>query len=668
MPRPARKLEASYTVEPTQDGERSVTLRRVGDNQLALALYHIPAATHPDNAPLNVLGMILGDDPSGRLYKALVDNKKAVSEGAGAEDMHDPGFFLAYAVLRDDQSLDDARQTMLKIVEGFAAEPPSQEELDRAKSRIEKQFDLDLTNSEGIGLTLSEYAAEGDWRLWFYQRDAIKKVTVDDVVRVAKAYLKESNLTLGEFIPTKNPDRAEIPATPDAAAVLKDFKGGASISQGEAFQSTPANIESRVQRVTLPNGLKLVLLPKKTRGGTVFVQGALHFGTEQSLMGKAATGQLTGALLMRGTRSKSRQQIQDQADKLKARINLGGSATGANVSIETVEGGLSGALQLASECLRESTFPETELEEARQVRVAGIESGRKDPQMLVQIEMQRHLNPYPKGDVRYVGTADEQIEELKKVTIAEVRQFYTQFYGASDAELVVAGQFDPAEVKKLAADLFGNWKSPSQYTRITNMYRKVDAIDHKIETPDKQNAFFMAATIAKMSDDDADYPAMALAGYMMGGSLTSRFTKRVREKEGLSYGAMMNFSAPPKDDAATFSAAAISNPQNAPKVEVAFQEELARAVKEGFTAAEVEEAKKSYLEQRRVGRSEDQSLAGTLAARERWGRTMKWDEAFEAKIDSLTAEEVSAAFRKHIDPATVSIVKGGDFKKAGAFQ
>lgn len=329
---------------------------------------------------------------------------------------------------------------------------------------------------------------------------------------------------------------------------------------------------------------------------------------------------------------------------------------------------MSGALQLASECLRESTFPETELEEARQVRVAGIESGRKDPQMLVQIEMQRHLNPYPKGDVRYVGTADEQIEELKKVTIAEVRQFYTQFYGASDAELVVAGQFDPAEVKKLAADLFGNWKSPSQYTRITNMYRKVDAIDHKIETPDKQNAFFMAATIAKMSDDDADYPAMALAGYMMGGSLTSRFTKRVREKEGLSYGAMMNFSAPPKDDAATFSAAAISNPQNAPKVEVAFQEELARAVKEGFTAAEVEEAKKSYLEQRRVGRSEDQSLAGTLAARERWGRTMKWDEAFEAKIDSLTAEEVSAAFRKHIDPATVSIVKGGDFKKAGAFQ
>ena len=200
------------------------------------------------------------------------------------------------------------------------------------------------------------------------------------------------------------------------------------------------------------------------------------------------------------------------------------------------------------------------------------------------------------------------------------------------------------------------------------MYRKIEAVDQKIETPDKQNAFFMASMFAKMSDDNPDYPAMALAGYMMGGSLSSRFTQRVREKEGLSYGAMIGYSAPPKDDAATFTGAAISNPQNAPKVEIAFKEEVARALKDGFTPAEVEEAKKAYLEQRRVGRSEDQALAGTLAARERWSRTMKWDEAFEAKIDSLTAEQVSAAFRKYVDPSAISIVKAGDFKKAGAFQ
>ncbi len=645
-----------------------MTLRRVGDNPMLISMYHVPAATHADNGALNVLAVILGDNPSGRLYKSLVDNKKAVAEDTDMEDMHDAGFFMATAILQADQSLDDAKQAVLKTVEGFATEPPSQDELERAKNRILKQIDLNLTNSQNIGLTLSEYAAVGDWRMMYYQRDAIKKVTVDDVVRVAKAYLKESNRTVGEFIPTKHPDRAEIPATPDASAVLKDFKGGATMSQGESFTPTPANIESRVQRFTLPNGMKVVLLPKQTRGGTVVVQGSLHFGTEQSLNGKFPASQMAGALLMRGTKNKTRQQIQDEADKLKSRLTIGGTVTGANLAIETVDTGLAGSLKLAAECLRESTLPDSEFEQARQLRIAGIENGRSEPTVLAQIEIQRHLNPYPRGDVRYTGTPEEQIEDFKKVTAAQARDFYAKFYGASDAELVISGQFNPAEVKTAATELFGDWKSPSPYVRVSTHYQKIDAMDRKIETPDKQNAFFMSALMTKMTDDDPDYAAMILANYMLGGSGASRMFKRIRDKEGLSYGVNSNFAAPPKDDGAIFSSSAISNPQNAPKVEASYKDELARTLKDGFTAQEVAEARKSLLEERMVGRSTDQSLAGTLAARERWGRTMKWDEALEAKIAALTPEEVSAAFRRHIDPASLSIVKAGDFKKAGVLQ
>src|SRR5207247_691200 len=146
--------------------------------------------------------------------------------------------------------------------------------------------------------------------------------------------LKESNRTLGQFIPTKNPDRAEIPATPDTAVLLKDFKGGEMVSQGEVFDPTPANIEARIIRSKLPNGAKLALLPKKTRGGTVMAQITMRFGDEKSLFGKATVAQMTGALLMRGTKSKSRQQIQDETDRLKARLNVGGNINSATSSIE----------------------------------------------------------------------------------------------------------------------------------------------------------------------------------------------------------------------------------------------------------------------------------------------------------------------------------------------
>src|SRR5690349_112674 len=144
----------------------------------------------------------------------------------------------------------------------------------------------------------------------FLERDRIAKVTPEDVVRVARSYLLESNRTVGEFLPVARPERAEIPSTPDLTATLKDYKGAGAMAAGEAFDPTPANIESRLIRAKLPNGMKLVMLPRKTRGGTVSALVELHFGDEKSLGDKSAAAQLAGGLLMRGTRNHSRQQIQ----------------------------------------------------------------------------------------------------------------------------------------------------------------------------------------------------------------------------------------------------------------------------------------------------------------------------------------------------------------------
>ena len=669
IPRPQRTLTQPYTSEPTQEGERFVTLRRVGDIQAIMAVYHIPAGLHPDAAALEVMAQVLGAPQTGRLYKALVDNKKAVAASMNADGMHDPGYALAYAQLKPDQSIDEAQQILVKTVEGLAAEPPPQEEVDRAKSRILKNYELSLTNSQSVGLMLGGYAGDGDWRSLFLRRDEVKKVTPADVARVAAAYLKSSNRTMGEFIPTKTPDRSVIPDTPSPAVRLKDYKGGEAISAGEAFDPTPANIEGRAIRRTLPNGLKLVMFPKKTRGGTVSASLNVRFGDEKSLFGKSAAGSMTGALLMRGTRNKTRQQIQDETDRLKAQINVSGSATGANANVRTLEANLGDSLQFVRELLREPSFPEAEFEQIRQQRIAGLESARSEPSTLASLDLSRHMNArYQRGDVRYPSTLDEEIEDWKKLTLDDVHQFYQQFYGAGEGEIAIGGQFDPAQMEKLVSGLFGDWKSASRYERIANPYDTVGPMNHKIETPDKQNAYFMAAMFTKVNDDAADYPALLIAGMVFGGTPNSRVFARIRIKDGLSYGANAGFSVPTKDDGGRFTASAIAAPQNMPKVEAAFQEELAKALKDGFTADEVEKAKKTWLDERAVGRAEEASVAGLLMARARWGRTMDWDAKLEAAVAALTPQQVNEAFRHHVDPAAMSIVKGGDFKKSGAYQ
>ncbi len=669
LPRPDRVLKQPYTAEPTQEGERSVILRRVGNIQAIVVVYHIPAGLHPDAAPLEVAAQVLGAPQTGRLYKELVDTKKAVSTNMSADGMHDPGVAEAFAQLKPDQSIDDAQQTLIKVVEGFAANPPTQEEVDRAKGRILKNIELALTNSQTVSIILGRSIGQGDWRALFLNRDEVMKVTPADVTRVAKAYLKSSNRTEGEFIPTAAPDRAEIPATPDLATVFKDYKGGAAIQQGETFDPTPQNIEARVVRVKLPNGIKLVMFPKKTRGGTVVARINIHFGDEKSLFGKATQAEIAGALLMRGTKNKNRQQIQDQTDKLKAQISVSGGITDASASIRTLDANLPDSLRLVRELLREPSFPETEFEQVRQQRIASAEEGKTEPNNLVQIDLYRHLNSeFPRGHVHYVSTLDEQIEDNKKVTLDQVRSFYQQFYGPGDGEIVLSGQFDPETMRKLVTELFGDWKSPSPYHRVTDSYTKVETVNHKIETPDKQNGLFLAGMPLKMTDTDPDYAAVTIAGMVFGGSPNSRIFRRIRVKDGLSYGAGTQFQIPTEDNSAVMLGFAIAAPQNMPKVETDYNEELALALKDGFTADEVDKAKKTWLDERTVQRSEEGSIASILMSREYWGRTMQWDAKLEAAVAALTPQQVNDAFKHHVDPAALNIVKGGDFKKVGAYQ
>ena len=127
-------------------------------------------------------------------------------------------------------------------------------------------------------------------------------------------------------------------------------------------------------------------------------------------------------------------------------------------------------------------------------------------------------------------------------------------------------------------------------------------------------------------------------------------------------------NVPTKDDGATFLAYAISNPENAPKVEASFMDEVALTIKGGFTQEELEAAKKAWAEERLVGRSQDGSLTRLLASRARWGRTMQFDQGLESKVAALTLEQVSAALGKAISASGLIYVKAGDFKKAAVYQ
>ena len=666
IPRPERVLTKTFTAEPTQDGEREVTLRRVGDVQQVGMAYHIPSGLHPDFIACDVLVDLLTDAPSGRLYKALIDTKKASSQFGYTMQLKEPGLVYFGAEVLKSKSVDSVKNSMIETIEQFAKKAPTQEEVDRIKTKGIKNIELLLNNAQRVGVGLSEYIAQGDWRLLFHTRNQLEKVTVADVQRVAAKYFKAANRTSGVFYPTEKPDRAEIPEAKDPEEVLKDFKGKAAVAEGEAFDPSPSNIDART-KIEKMAGISLALLPKKTRGNSVFARLTLRFGDEKTLMGTATAADLAADMLTKGTAKHTRQQFQDELDKLKARVSISGEARQANVSIETTRENLIPALQLVAEALKQPIFPADEFEKLKQENLTQIEGQKSEPQAkAMDVLGQWRSGHYPKNDVRYQPTMAEQTERYTAAKLEEAVAFYKGFYGASNATFAAIGDFDEAAVKAFLKAELADWKSPKSFTRVQDKFKENGGQVKSIETPDKANAFFLAYQPLKMSDTDPNYAAMELSNYMLGGGsgLSSRLMNRIRQKEGLSYGVGSQFVASPLDQSGAFLGYAIYAPENIAKLEAAFKEEIEKVLKEGFTQKEIDEAKKSWIQSKQVTRSQDNALVGTLNSNLYLGRNLKWSEELENKIKNLTSEQILEAARKTIDLSKMSFIKAGDYEGA----
>ena len=665
IPRPTRTLPTTYTQDPVQDGPREVTLRRVGDTQLAGVLYHTAAGSHPDAAAMAALSEILAGTPNGRLHKTLVQGKKAVSVSPWNFELAETSYVLFMAELNTTQKLADARKGLLDVLENVGRSPITELELRRAKAALLSDIDKTLNDPEKLAVQLSESMANGDWRLFFLSRDRIEALTTSDVQRVAQNYFKESNRTFGQFVPTAKPDRITAPAPVNVAELVQGYKGRAAVSAGENFDVTPAAIEKRTLRVTLASGMKLALIPKKTRGETVTGTLRLNLGDEKSLFGQATTADLVADMLLRGSQKMKRADLVAKLDELKTQLSISGAGSAVTVRFDTLRPNLPQVLQLVHDCLRTPAWDPAELAMVIKENLAQIDNQRNEPQGLGSQAVGKAMDVYRPGDVRAAMSFDEISTGLKAAKLADLKRFHAQFYGADHAEFALVGDFDAAAVQTQLQTLFSAWKSKAPYQRLVSLPRTPRPGETTLQAPDKANAFYLAALPLALKDDMPDYVPMVLANAVLGGGVKSRLFDRLRQKDGISYGAGSALSASAYEAVGMLKLYAMYAPQNLDKLKIGVREELTRLVQDGVTEQELLDAKKSLQEERKIARAQDPALASGLLGQLANGRTMAFAEKLDGLIENTTLAEVNAVLRKHVDPAKFLHVYAGDFAAAG---
>jgi zinc protease len=667
IPKPSRALQPTYTIDPAQDGETAVTVRRVGGTPLMLAGFHVPAGASRDFAALSLLSQVMGTAPAGRLHKRLTERQLAAATFGFAWGLAEPGPLFLGAQLSPGQDVDQARAELLAAIDALATEPVSAEELERVRKQWLNAWELGFTDPERVGVALSDAISRGDWRLFFLDRNHVRAVTVEDMNRVASQYLKRDNRTVATYLPVTQTDRAPAPARVDLAAALKDFRGDAAAAQVESFDPTPENLDARTQLSTLPSGLKVALLSKGARGGVVHARLALRFGDVQTLQGLSTVSALGASLVDKGGAGLTRQQIRDRLDALRAQVAVGASDQGWSVNITTVRQHLPEVVKLVGRLLREPSFPAEALEEVRRQALSGLEQGRKEPGAVVADVLARHGNPYPRGDLRHAPSFDEREQDLKAVTVVQLRDFHSRFLSAAQGQFSVVGDFDAAALREALATAMGDWKQPAagaaRYVRAPQPLNVVKPERFVLRTPDKQRANLQAQLALPLNDLDTDHPAVLVGNFILGGNPASRLWARVREREGLSYDVRSFIGWNPVDRNSTWTATAIFAPENQPKVEAAVKEEIARVLREGVSAQELAQAQQALLNQRRLSRAQDPVVAGGWQFNLEHGRSFAQARRLDDQIAAVTVEQVNAALRRHLDPARIVWAWAGDFKQ-----
>ncbi len=669
IPPPQRELPRIYTVEPAQDGERLVTLRRVGEQRLAMAAYHIPAGTTAENTALAVVARILGDPSRGRLYRKMVESGIAARASANADSFAYPGLFSLSATVPVDGDPQEVLDALLEAAEGIAEEPVTAQELEWARLSMVSAYDNAIKSVAFLANRLSESIASGDWRYLFLYKDQLEAVTVDDLNQAAANHFKRSNRTAGMFIPTESPDRAMVASRGDQSAGLAALAGRQSVSAGEEFDPAPENIAARTVKHELAGGGSLWAIEKKSRGAQIILSLSLFAGSEESLAGKHGVAGYAAGQLQRGTTRYTRDQLATEWNRLKSRLSVSAGGQGIGATLTTDEGHFDEALDLMAHVLREPVFDPGQLEEAKRSALAGIAGARGQPRSMVSVALSKALSPYGPNHFRYAMDLDEQEEMVRGMSRDALKEFWNTHAGFKGAVAAVVGNVDSAALAARLDALFGDWDASVGYSPAPRRHYPVESRDLWLDTPDKANGVMVAALPIAMNVRDEDYPALAIGMRMFGGGgMSNRLMERLRQKEGWSYGAGggMNASSREGDDSGSLMIQAIAAPENLAKVKAGAMEELQRALDDGFTAEELKDAVDGAISSDLNSWSSDASLAGILRSGAEHGLDANWHGAMHDRYRALTLEEVNDTFRKHFRADDLLIFIGGDRAKAEA--
>ena len=589
--------------------------------------WHIPEVRHADVPILDVLAVLLGSGRSSRLFQNVREKLGVVHHAdAWTYNPGSAGLFGMSAVI-DGDKFEVARDALLAELEKVKAYSVTTEELSKAVKQFVSATLSSRKTMEGQAQNLGgNWLAANDLNFSERYLAAVKRITTAEVQRVARHYLTPENRTLYALLPKDSAPKA------------------------------PANIETNtdnaIQKIELPNGLKLLVKEDSrlpfVEFRTVFQGGVLAETAENN-----GTTMLLAKLLIKGTTTRNAEQVATEIESVGGHLDSYGGNNSFGVNAEVLSSDFATGLDLLADVILNPTFPAEELEREVEVQVASIQARKDELLKSASLAMRRALFGNSGYGLDSLGTE----ATITKLTSADLKAFHQKFAVPNNCVLAIFGDVKVAEVKAAVEKSFGNWQAnPGIPQAISNFkFQIADLPKRTEETRDKKQAVLVIGFPGTTMHSDDRY-ALDLVQECCS-DLGSRLFLRIREQLGLAYyvGAQ-NFAGLVPGYFAFYTG---TEPAKAAQVETELLKEAELLRTEGLTAEELKRAKAKIVGQKKISRQDHGNLASTSALDELYGLGWQHGELDDAKYEAVTLEQAKAAAQKYLKPdaLVVSIVR-----------
>src|SRR6476661_3939878 len=613
-PYPEKSLKPVFIpAEPPQLGRREVHQEFATElTHLSLA-WHIPEVTNPDVPALDLLSTILGDGRSSRLYRRIREEAGlAFGISAFSYTPGDPGLFGIDATV-DPKKRDAAEQLALHIVDEVKQAGVTAEELAKARKITLSHHLGALTTMRGQASDIgANWLLTRDLNFSRHYLDAVQKVTLDDIKRVAATYLTENNLTVVSLNPK-----------------------GSLIGKAEPVKPVAAG---EIQKFELSNGLRLLVredhrLPLVGMGA-VFRGGLLAENPEDN-----GVTRLMAKVLLKGTKTRSAEQIASELESVGGSISSDAGNNSFSVSGDVMKPDVKLGVDLLSDVLLNATFPEKAVAREKEIQIAAIQQEEEQLTTVARNIMRQALFPQHPYALRGNGS----VESVKGLTQKDLIEFRDRYVVAKNGVIYVFRDVKAAEVKQLVEQALGKMKPGTLALTDAKPSIPLGKPETVESRKDKAQGVIMVG-FRGASLSSPDRYALELIDEASS-DLGSRFFIRIREQMGLAYyvGASQMQGLVP----GLFSFYLGTDPQKIEPVKAALLDEIHKLANEGLTPEELARAKKKLIGQQEIANQSNDAFGYHCALDEVYGLGFDYYKQLERDVNGVTLENVKQVAAKY---------------------